>query len=186
MKKYLFILFSIFLVGCVQNNNVETKDDNNIIDLNESNLETETSIKKYYHNSEIKSEVYKEYFYDFNLLKSNMMETDVKDGLYSLLGTDIPLADDYFSNTPFVNYKYDKNNDLLNVGMILYEGVGINNSIIPEDIFVKWIYNLNKNTLEILIEENKLGEDTNYINFNDEEWEIIAEKYRSFIINVAE
>lgn len=186
MKKYLIILFSFLLVGCVQTNNKETKDDKYIIDLNESSSETVTSIKNYYKNSKIKSEIYKEYFYDVNLLESNKMETDIKDGVYSLLGTDIPLAEDYFSNTTIVNYTYDKNNDLLNVGMILSKGVEINKSTLSEDIFVMWKYDFNKSTLEILKEENTSGEDTNFINFNDEEWKIIAEKYRSFIISVSE
>lgn len=186
MKKYLIVLFSILLVGCTQINNVETKDESHIIDLNESNSESGKLNNNYNRNNEIKSEIYKEYFYDVNLIESKKMETDIKDGVYSLLGTDIPLAEDYFSNIAFINYTYDKNNNLLNVGMILPEGTEVNENLIPEDIFVKWIYDFTNKTIEVLKEENKFGEETNYISLNNEELDKIAEKFRSFIISLAE
>lgn len=183
MKKYLLLLLILLLTSCTQKNKIDIKDEKKVIELDDKNSKTskEVNSKNFYlKNESINSKIYKEYFYDYNFLPSKELESEMKNGILYVKGTDLPISQRFFSKMNYVSFTYDKKLGKLNVAAILKKSEKVNNNKLDKDIIVHWIYDIKESKLLSLEQEDIDGKELDIINFNDHQWNEISKDYQSF------
>lgn len=141
-------------------------------------------VRDFNQNPDIKSAIYKEHFFEKELLDEGEMEVDVVDEKTVFEGSKVPVRTEKFPKPYYVNYIFNTDEDLLELAFILTEGMVADGEELPETIFVYIEYNNEQNEIITLTQENVSGDDVGYVGLFEEEWKDLAKEYTQFVDSV--
>ena len=148
-------------------------------------LEGSKNNEDFFHkNPEISSTIYKEHFFEKELLDAGEMKSDIVDGKTIFEGKNVPVRIEKFPEPYYVNYLFNPSEEMLDLALILTEGTFADGEELPEDVFIYIEYDNENNEIFTLLQENANGDDVGYIGLFEEEWQDLAKKYIQFVHSV--
>lgn len=185
MLKLLVVVLNILLLSaCTQVDSTKKTVESSeaVIELEDNTEESNTS--NFNQNSEIESNIYKEYFYNQSLLSPGSMESGEDNGTYHFHGRSLPVSTESLPEPYYMDYQLDLDKQFLELALIFEEGTEVNDAVLKEDVFILIEYNQLDNELINITQENKKGENAYYINLTEEEWIEVANRYSVFVNSI--
>ncbi|GEK90735.1 hypothetical protein [Alkalibacterium kapii] len=159
-----------------------SQTEDTVIEL-ESNEEENESVN-FNKNNNIKSDIYKEYFFTKELLKKDRMESDLVGNNKVAEGNQLPVSTEDFPEPYYMNYAYNTVDEKLDLALILTEGSVVKEKELTEDVFVHLEYDIKNDSLIDITQENASGNNADQFGLTEEEWGEVANRYIRFVDSI--
>lgn len=193
MRKTVLLLALLSLTACGNSESADESDqtaiqDDTVIELEDTEDAegNEEAVKADYFNKnpKIDSQIYREYFSDKELLDEGRMESDIEGDNKVAEAKMWPTSTEVFPDAYYMNYAFNLVEERLNLALIMTEDAVIKESELPEDIFIHLEYDQANDSLISVTQENTAGEEVDYADLTEEEWNDVAKEYIQFVDRV--
>lgn len=146
-----------------------SQTEDTVIEL-DSNEEGNESVN-FNKNSNIESNIYRDFFFSKKLLEKGRMESDEIGNTKVAEGNQLPVSTENFPEPYYMNYMFNTVEEKLELALILTEGSVVKEEELTEDVFVHLEYNIKNDSLVNVTKENTNGNNVDQFDLTEEEWE---------------